>query len=317
MTLNVSTAPILPLGPNAYKRAVAVLKDGGLVALPTETVYGLAADATQDAAVADIYRAKGRPSHNPLIAHMLTPDMAADYVEISPLATKLIDAFWPGPLTLVLPKVSNAISDTAGAGLSTLAVRCPDTPWRGAFAALGFDKPLVMPSANRSGRISPTTAQHVAQELGERIDLILDGGSCQQGIESTILKIDGETVTLLRPGTLAPEAFAPFISDLRIPEAQTDIVAPGMLSSHYAPKAKVRLNATDKRAGEAYLAFGPTEIESDFNLSDNGDISEAARNLYGALRELDTVDTIAVAPIPQEGIGIAINDRLKRAAAER
>lgn len=302
-------------GPEAYARAVDVLNSGGLVALPTETVYGLAADANHPGAVKKIYAAKGRPSHNPLIAHVLSPRKAHDIALVSSLASTLMDAFWPGPLTLVLPRKDIAVNDLAG--LPTIAVRCPDAPWRAAFDKAGLSGPLVMPSANRSGHISPTTAAHVAEDLGERIDLIIDGGPCLGGVESTILKIDGNTATLLRPGTLTGEDFAPYISELRLPENNAAITAPGMLKSHYAPKAKVRLNAAGKRPGEAFLGFGPASTYADMNLSDTGDLAEAARNLYHCLRALDNVAVIAVAPIPQTGIGAAINDRLQRAAADR
>ena len=308
---------ILPAGEAAYARAAEILRGGGLVALPTETVYGLAADANNDAAVARIYTAKGRPSHNPLIAHVLAPEDAELFADVSELARDLIEAFWPGPLTLVLTRSRRSISAAAGAGLPTIAIRCPDAPWRAALKAAGLPGPLVMPSANRSGHVSPTSAAHVAEDLGDRVDLIIDGGLCTGGIESTILKIDNNRATLLRPGTLPAESFAPYISDLRLPENPNAVIAPGMLKSHYAPKASVRLNALEKRAGETYLAFGQTDIEADMNLSPTGDLAEAARNLYHALRALDTAPVIAVAPIPMTGIGEAINDRLQRAAADR
>ncbi len=310
-------AVILPAGPKAYARAADILRGGGLVALPTETVYGLAADAMNNAAVARIYAAKGRPSHNPLIVHVLSPDDADIYARVSGLSRDLITAFWPGPLTLVLPRRETGLSAAAGAGLPTIAIRCPDAPWRSALCGTGLSGPLVMPSANRSGHVSPTSAVHVAADLGGRVDMIIDGGPCAGGIESTILKIDGDKVVLLRPGTLPAERFAPYISDLRLPEKSGEILAPGMLKSHYAPKAFVRLNAREKRADEAYLAFGETDIDADMNLSPDGDLAEAARNLYQALRALDTKPVIAVAPIPMYGIGEAINDRLRRAAAER
>lgn len=305
----------LPAGKDAYTIAAQILKTGGLVALPTETVYGLAADAQNAEAAAKVYAAKNRPAHNPLIAHVLAPERAADIAVLSPLAKTLIKAFWPGPLTLVLPRKNIRQNDLAG--LETVAVRCPDAAWRQAFLDAGLSGPLVMPSANRSGRISPTRADHVRQELDGRIDLIIDGGPCPGGIESTILKIDGDIATLLRPGTLAAEALAPYISDLRLAGDSAEISAPGMLKSHYAPKARVRLNAEEKRPGEAYLGFGKRAQKSDMNLSPSGDLAEAARNLYAYLRALDTVDVIAVAPVPQDGIGFGINDRLQRAAADR
>ncbi len=313
-------APVMEAGPNSYAHAVEILRGGGLVALPTETVYGLAADAANDKAVMRIYAAKGRPSHNPLIAHIFEPKDARSLVKISPLAQCLMDNFWPGPLTLVLPKITDKISGAAGVGLDTLAIRCPATSWVSAFLELGFHGPIVMPSANRSGHISPTTARHVADDLGDKVDLIIDSGECPNGIESTVLKIEDDHTVLLRPGAIPAEDFVPYISDLRLPGITFPAsapAAPGMLKSHYAPKASVRLNALSKRPGEAYLAFGPSTIEYDYNLSPEGDLIEAARNLYSALRALDKVDTIAIAPIPKKGLGEAINDRLRRAAADR
>ena len=301
----------------SYRQAADILRSGGLVALPTETVYGLAANAANNDAVKKIYTAKGRPSHNPLIAHIFDPKDAKALVAINPLAQALMDVFWPGPLTLVLPKTSDHISLAAGAGLETLAVRCPNAKWAKAFLKLGFHGPIVMPSANRSGHVSPTTAEHVADDLGDNVDLIIDGGECPDGIESTVLQIEGETAILLRPGAIPFEDFIPYISDLRLPEKSAKISAPGMLKSHYSPKAKVRLNANQKRAGEAYLGFGPSSIKADYNLSPKGDLAEAARNLYSALRALDNVGTIAVAPIPNTGLGAAINDRLNRASADK
>lgn len=301
----------------SVQTAAEVLQSGGLVALPTETVYGLAANALDDDAVARIYKAKGRPSHNPLIVHVFKPSDAGRWARINKLAASLIAHFWPGPLTLVLPKSKKFISAKAGAGLDTVAIRCPDINWTQAMIAAGFNGPVVMPSANRSGHVSPTTAAHVADDLGDRVDIILDGGTCPNGIESTVLKIEADHAVLLRPGAIPTDAFVPFISDLRLAGSGSNISAPGMLKSHYAPKAKVRLNATDKKPGEAYMAFGSTDIKADYNLSETGDLSEAARNLYHALRLLDKVDTIAVAPISSHGLGEAINDRLNRAAADK
>ncbi len=299
------------------KSAARILSDGGIVALPTETVYGLAAHAENDDAVRRIYQAKGRPAHNPLILHIFDPEDADHWVIVSPLAQQLIKAFWPGPLTLVLPKTDRQISQAAGAGLETLGIRCPRAVWTQAFKSAGFDGPIVMPSANRSGHISPTCARHVAEDLSDKVDLILDAGPCPGGIESTILKVEDDHAVLLRPGAIPVEAFAPYVSDMRLPQDKTKISAPGMLKSHYAPNANVRLNATRKNPGEAFLAFGETTLDADFNLSPSGDLNEAARNLYKALRILDTVDAIAIAPIPETGIGAAINDRLRRAAADK
>lgn len=308
---------IRTISPETIRIAADLLQSGGLVALPTETVYGLAAYALDDTAVARVYQAKGRPSHNPLIVHIFEPEGAQKWARINSLAQALIAEFWPGPLTLVLPKGKNSVSPIAGVGLETVAIRCPDIGWTQDMAASGFNGPVVMPSANRSGHVSPTSAAHVADDLGDNVDLIIDAGVCANGIESTVLKIEEDYAILLRPGTIPTEAFVPFVPDLRLAGTSTTVSAPGMLKSHYAPKARVRLNAIDKRDSEAYLAFGPTKIVADYNLSEKGDLAEAARNLYDALRRLDNVDTIAVAPIPQEGLGEAINDRLKRAAADK
>lgn len=323
-------AQILPLDRSALTQAARLLNHGGLVALPTETVYGLAANARQKDAVAKIYKAKGRPAHNPLILHITDPDQAGDIVHVGDTAAALIGKFWPGPLTLVLPRKANTPPLYTGPDLETLALRCPDTPWRKDLRELGFCDPLVMPSANRSGHISPTTAQHVADDLGARIDLILDNGPCLGGIESTIIQIfRNGSGQVLRDGLIPRSKIAPFIA-LKAPNMRADSssahhvaqdapIAPGLLKSHYAPRAKVRLGAEDRRPGEAYLAFGKSRIKSDYNLSPTAELKEAARNLYAALRQLDRADihTIAIASIPMDGIGAAINDRLKRAAAER
>ena len=311
------TANILPQGDAGYAKALEVLRGGGLAALPTETVYGLAADASNDAAVAKVYALKGRPARNPLIAHVLQADWAKDLAHIGPLAQSLMDAFWPGPLTLVLPRKDSGLSERAGGWLPTIAVRCPDVEWAAAFIKGGWTSPLFMPSANLSGRISPTSAAHVAADFGARLDVIIDGGPCRGGIESTVLEVNDDFAVMLRPGTIAAEDFAPHISDLRLPQAAQTLSAPGMLSSHYAPRAKVRLGAKTAGEGEAHLGFG--SVKGDLNLSGAGDMIEAARNLYDFLRRLDQegVRVIAVAPIPQTGLGQAINDRLKRAAAER
>lgn len=313
-------ADIFPASEAGYQLAIDLLAAGKLVALPTETVYGLAALASDDKAVQSIYRAKGRPSHNPLIAHICRLETAHELAEVSPLAQKLIERFWPGPLTLVLPKTDSAnISIHAGANLNTIAIRYPDAHWTESFHALGFDAPLVMPSANISGHISPTTAQHVFEDLGDKIDLILDAGPCKSGVESTVLAIKDDYAVLLRPGAIPVEAFAPYIPDLRLAEKTASPIAPGMLESHYAPHAQVRLNATRQNANEAFLAFGPTDIKADLNLSLTSDLEEASHKLYACLRALDKtgVKSIAVAPIPFTGLGLAINDRLRRAAAGR
>jgi len=313
-------AQIISAGKASYRQAIEYLNAGRLVALPTETVYGLAAIASNDEAVKSIYYAKGRPGHNPLIAHICQSDAVHELAIVSPLAQELINQFWPGPLTLVLPKKPSAnISRHAGAGLDTIAIRYPLAPWTQHFHSLCFTAPIVMPSANMSGHISPTTAQHVFEDLGKKIDLIIDDGPCESGVESTVLAISDSQATLLRPGAIPAENFVPYISNLRLANKAANPIAPGMLKSHYAPRAKVRLNALNKREGEMFLGFGPTNIQVDLNLSLSGDLQEASHKLYACLRALDKkeVQSIAIAPIPRDGLGAAINDRLKRAAADR
>jgi L-threonylcarbamoyladenylate synthase len=299
-------------------KAVEILRAGGLVAFPTETVYGLGADATQDLAVAKIYAAKGRPQFNPLIAHVLDVDEAFELAEFPGDALKLASRFWPGPLTLVLPRRSPCpVSMLASAGLPSLALRVPAHPL--ALELLReFGKPVVAPSANPSGRISPTTAQHVRQGLGAKVDLILDGGPSVVGLESTIVSFLEERPRLLRAGGLSREAIeaALGIKLLDGPVAGP-LHAPGQLESHYAPQARMRLNAESWAAGEARLGFGGHDAP--LNLSRQGDVVEAAANLFSMLHELDAQkpELIAVAPIPNAGLGEAINDRLRRAAAPR
>ncbi|MFC2954136.1 L-threonylcarbamoyladenylate synthase [Marinicaulis aureus] len=304
--------------------AARIIRDGGVIAMPTETVYGLAADATNDTAVARIFEAKGRPQFNPLIIHVSGVEMARAFVEVSPLAQKLMAEFWPGPLTLVLPRKKDSnLSLLVSAGLDTVGVRMPKHDLAQALIKAA-DRPLAAPSANRSGTISPTRADHVKDGLGERVDMILDGGPCPVGVESTIVKVENDRVTLLRPGGIAREAIERSAGQA-LSSAHGKIEAPGMMTSHYAPDAKIRLNAQEQREGEAFLGFG--EIEgagpSSLNLSKSGDLAEAAANLFAYLREADLaakthgLKTIAVAPIPMEGLGEAINDRLARAAAPR
>ncbi len=314
------SAPVLPLNDASIARAAAILKAGGLVAMPTETVYGLAADAANPEAVARLYAAKGRPRFNPLIAHVTGLAMAKRHADFTPLAEALAARFWPGGLTLVLPAGDGAsVCDLARAGLATLAIRAP--AHAGAQALItAFGAPLVAPSANRSGRISPTRAAHVAADLGDRIDMILDGGPCEAGIESTILAIEANRAVLLRPGAIPAETIVDCICQsggeavfAPAPGDDSTITAPGQLRSHYAPQARLRLNAGAPLPGEAYLAFGPGK--GDLNLSPSGDLLEAARNLFAMLRALDAqASAIAVAPIPETGLGAAINDRLRRAA---
>jgi L-threonylcarbamoyladenylate synthase len=316
---------------DAIGEAARVLAAGGLVAFPTETVYGLGADATNAAAVAKLYAAKGRPAFNPLIAHVGELAAAKALAVFDAPAERLAAAFWPGPLTLVLPKNSDCpVAELATAGLDTIAVRLPAHPIAGALIAR-LGKPVVAPSANRSGHVSPTTADHVMADLADRIDLVLDGGPAPVGLESTILACLDGGVTLLRPGGLPRDAIERVLGrSLREAPvtAGTDeevLLAPGMLASHYAPRASLRLDAHAVEPGEALLAFGPhlvsgaTQAVRTLNLSAPGDLVEAAANLYSHLRELDRAGarTIAVAPIPHEGLGEAINDRLARAAAPR
>jgi L-threonylcarbamoyladenylate synthase len=305
---------------DAIAAAARVLADGGLVAFPTETVYGLGADATNGEAVARLYAAKGRPRFNPLISHVPDAKAAKRLACFSEDAKKLA-AFWPGPLTLVLPKTDRCpVSDLATAGLDSIAVRVPDHPVaRDLLNALG--KPVVAPSANQSGHVSPTLAAHVRADLDGRIDLIVDAGPAVVGVESTIVSCLGAP-TLLRPGGLPRDAIERVLGHALLdaePIADEAPLAPGMLSSHYAPKARLRLNAVDVRPGEALLAFGPSapRAERTLNLSASGDLVEAAANLFSHLRALDTGAVIAVMPIPNEGLGEAINDRLARAAAPR
>lgn len=306
--------------------AAAIIGSGGLVAVPTETVYGLAADATNDAAVARIFEAKGRPQFNPLIIHVADAAMAHRYVTFSPVAAKLAGHFWPGPLTLVMPRrEDSAVSLLVSAGLDTIAVRAPNHELAQALIKK-VDRPLAAPSANRSGAISPTTPAHVRASLGENLDMVLDGGPCPIGLESTIVKVEGEKVSLLRSGGLAREVIEDFLGEPLAAAAQSNTPqAPGMLESHYAPHAALRLNAKSPNHDEAFLGFGNTATPTPhgLNLSPSGDLREAAANLFAHLHSLDRIASahglkaIAVAPVPMEGLGEAINDRLKRAAAPR
>jgi len=309
---------------DAVAAAARVLREGGLVAFPTETVYGLGADATNGEAVARLYAAKGRPRFNPLIAHVTSAAAAFAFARFSFRAKKLAEAFWPGPLTLVLPKADGCpVSDLATAGLDSIAVRVPAHPVaRDLLKAFG--KPVVAPSANQSGHVSPTTAAHVRADLDGRVDLILDGGATDVGIESTIVSCL-EMPALLRPGGL-PRAEIERVLGLALlepaqPMSDEAPLAPGMLASHYAPKRPLRLNARDVKPGEALLAFGAHALvaANTLNLSPAGDLVEAAANLFSHLRALDAAGALAIAvvPIPNEGLGEAINDRLARAAAPR
>ncbi|MEZ5681046.1 MAG: L-threonylcarbamoyladenylate synthase [Erythrobacter sp.] len=286
-------------------RAAQILRDGGLVAVPTETVYGLAARADSDAAVSRIYEAKGRPSFNPLIVHVHSIAQAERLAEVDDIARELMETHWPGPLTLVLPRRKEAaLTAAVTAGLGTVALRMPDHPTMRSLLD-GLDAPLAAPSANRSGFISPTQAAHVLASLAGRIDAVIDAGPCEAGVESTIVAIrDGGVIETLRPGPI----------NLGDTATSENIEAPGQLASHYAPGKPVRLNATQVAPDDFMIGFGA--IGGDCTLSSSGNLVEAASRLYACLHEgaRSNKFRIAVAPIPEKGVGIAINDRLRRAA---
>lgn len=307
--------------PEAISEAARLLKAGELVAFPTETVYGLGADARSDEAVAAIFAAKNRPSFNPLIAHFAEVAQARQEVLFDERAEKLAEAFWPGPLTLVLPRREGCrVSLLCSAGLDSQAVRLPSHPVaRALLSECGI--PLAAPSANLFGRISPTLAEHVAEGMGGRVAMILDGGACQVGVESTVVELLEEEARLLRPGAVTLADLERVIGPVKA-RLSGPITAPGMLESHYAPSAAVRLEAERVGPEEALLAFGPEPLQGAAvteNLSPSGDLLEAAAHLFAALHRLDATGApaIAVMPIPQEGLGLAINDRLERAAAPR
>lgn len=312
------TAELLDADSDGILRAATLLREGSLVAFPTETVYGLGADATNDRAVAEIYAAKGRPSFNPLIVHLPDLESVEQFAILTRQAREIAQAFWPGPLTLVLPlKAESPISKLVTAGLETIAIRIPAHPVaRQMLKHAG--RPIAAPSANRSGHISPTTAAHVLGGLGNRIAAVLDDGPCAVGLESTIIDACG-SLRLLRPGGVAVEDI-----EQRVGPLETGAVvngdapnAPGQLASHYAPNARVRLNATTVENDEVLLGFGGTP-HAELDLSPDGDMVEAAANLFEMLHKLDAMGRpIAVAPIPTHGFGLAINDRLSRAAAPK
>ncbi len=318
--------PIVTAAPESIARAARLLRDGQLVAFPTETVYGLGADASNGEAVARIYEAKGRPRFNPLIAHVADLAAAKRIAVLEGRALLLAEAFWPGPLTLVLPRRSDGgVCDLATAGLDTVGVRIPDHPV--ALALLSATgRPVAAPSANRSGHVSPTTAHHVEADLGSAPAMILDGGPCRHGLESTILDASGEKIVILRAGAITADAIEACLGEA-ILRCHTSMAgsrpsSPGQLASHYAPKATMRLEVVLPEPDEALLAFGPAVPSHHgpvVNLSATGDLVEAAANLFAALRQLDTMSAarIAVMPIPGHGLGVAINDRLQRAAAPR
>ena len=295
-------------------RAAEILREGGLVALPTETVFGLGADATNGKAVAAVFAAKGRPSFNPLIVHVPSLAAAAKLVDITPTARFIAQALWPGPLTLVLPlREGSGIDPLVTAGLPTLAVRVPAHPLAQRLLA-EVGRPIAAPSANPSGKVSPTTSAHVLAGLGGRIDAVLDGGACTVGLESTILGVDDPEVMLLRPGGVPEEAIEAAIGTPLARPSGDAITAPGQMSSHYAPRAALRLNADGPNKGERWIGFG--DGPRPLTLSASGELHEAAAALFPILHSLDDTPT-AVAPIPEHGLGRAINDRLRRAAAPR
>ncbi len=316
-----------PSDATPLESALTALRAGQLVGMPTETVYGLAADATLDLAVARVYAAKGRPELNPLIAHVHSVDAARPLVEWTPTAERLASAFWPGPLTLVLQRSATCpVSRLASAGLDSLALRVPSHPLALRLLA-AFGAPLVAPSANRSGRISPTEARHVHEELGRSVEVVLDGGPCEVGLESTVIDLSGSTPTLLRPGGLPRAAIEALVGPLASAGAadRARPHAPGLAESHYAPGLPVRLNATHPQGREALLAFGDVDVTGFAHVSwlarpdEPEPLLRAAARLFGALRACDDprFDRIAVSPLPEDGLGEALNDRLRRAAAER
>lgn len=328
---HIAMTEVLTADPAGIARAAALLRAGALVAFGTETVYGLGADATDAQAVAEIFAAKGRPHFNPLICHY--PDAEAAFVQVqaNAIAQRLAKAFWPGPLSLVLARREDCpVALLAGAGLETLAVRVPSPP--SALALLrAVGRPIAAPSANRSGQVSPTTAQHVLDGLRGRITAVLDSGPCLVGVESTVLDLSGSQPFLLRPGGVTVEAIEALVGPVgrgiphAVAEAARTLRSPGLMVSHYAPALPVRLNATDVAPTEALLAFGAmlTGAGISSNLSERGDLTEAAARLFDGLRWLDAEGArlglrgIAVMRVPEEGLGLAINDRLQRAAAPR
>jgi L-threonylcarbamoyladenylate synthase len=309
---------------NGITAAAAVLSAGGLIAFPTETVYGLGADARNGQAVARVYQAKGRPNFNPLIVHVANLELAKQFAHFNDLALDLAAAFWPGPLSLVLPlRPDHGLSELVTAGLDSVAIRIPQHPTAQALLK-AFGGPLAAPSANPSGRISPTEASHVMEDMDGLIDGVIDGGACAVGLESTILKVTDTHVSLLRAGGVSVEDIAQVIDrDIATPDDPAIPQSPGQLKSHYAPRTQVRLNAKTIETNEVLLSFGPDCNAAAMNLSKSGDLIEAASNLFAYLRKMDSIaldagaNAIAVSPVPMKGLGLAINDRLTRAAAPR
>lgn len=318
MCCNGAMTEVVPIDVTSIARAARILRQDGLVAFPTETVYGLGGNACSDTAVARIFAAKERPSFNPLIVHVPSRERAETLGRFDVHAARLADRFWPGPLTLALPRREACpVSRLATAGLSSLALRVPGREdARRLLETAGI--PVAAPSANPSGRVSPTTAAHVAEGLGDRVDLILDGGPCTVGLESAVVDCTTGTPTLLRPGGIASDALEAVLGArlAAATDADEGPKAPGMLARHYATRLPLRLNAASARPGEALLGFGPV-TGATLNLSASGDLTEAAANLFACLHKLDDPahSAIAVSPIPDDGLGRAINDRLRRAAA--
>ena len=312
------TTRTLPATPQGIAEAADILRAGRLVALPTETVYGLAGDARNPQAVARIFAAKGRPAHNPLIVHLASVEDARALADLPDGALRLAQAFWPGPLTLVAPlRAGHGLADAVTAGLPTVALRLPAHPVARALLE-SFGGPVAAPSANPSGRISPTTPAHVLAGLNGRIGAVLDGGACAVGLESSIVGFDGPRAVLLREGGVSREALEAALGHTLGRDTGEAITAPGQMASHYAPRAALRLNVTAPEEGEVWIGFGPGSAGADFTLSTAGDLDEAAARLFAVLHQADALGCpIGVAPIPETGLGGAINDRLRRAAAPR
>ena len=305
-------------GSKGLQRARLAIQAGDIVAFSTETVYGLGADATNNQAVAKIFKTKGRPRFNPLIVHVLNENDAKILVSWNSAANKLSRAFWPGPLTLVLPRLPGCkVSFLASAGLDTLAIRVPSHNLARKLLS-STDCPIAAPSANKFGRMSPTTALHVDEEFGPELTLILDGGPCALGLESTVVDLTTKRPVLLRPGSITNEEIGTVIGPIATATQHSKIKSPGMLDRHYAPKASLRLNVNAPVDGEVLVGFGPLAPDGAVNLSPAGDLLEAATNFFSTLRELDSAGNkkLAIMPIPTSGLGFAINDRLKRAASD-